>query len=72
MNKKIIEQLSDKFRLPEHIIENIVKHPFKFQVDLMKSGNLKPFRHQYLGVFAVKPGRQEALNANKKQTTKPD
>ena len=31
----------------------------------MKEGDLKPFRHQYLGVFAVKPGRREAYNANK-------
>lgn len=65
MNKKIIETLSKKFRLPEHIIENVVRHPFKFQVDLMKRGDLKPFRHPYLGVFAVKPGRQEAYNASK-------
>lgn len=65
MNKKIIEQLSKQYKLPEHIIENIVRHPFKFQASLMKQGNLKPFRHQYLGVFAVKPGRREAYNKNK-------
>tara|TARA_R110002167_G_scaffold67195_1_gene189910 strand:- start:272 stop:475 length:204 start_codon:yes stop_codon:yes gene_type:complete len=65
MNKKIIEALSEKFRLPEHVIENIAKHPFKFQADLMKQGDFKPFRHQYLGVFAVKPGRVEAYNAKK-------
>ena len=65
MNKKIIEELAKEFKLPEHVIENIVRHPFKFQIDLMKEGDLKPFRHQYLGVFAVKPGRREAYNANK-------
>jgi len=65
MNKKIIEELSDKFRLPEHIIEQIVRHPFKFQADLMKQGDLKPYRHPYFGVFAVKPGRKEAYNAKR-------
>ena len=63
MNKKIIEELSDKFKLPEHIIEKIVRHPFKFQADLMKRGDLKPYRHPYFGVFAVKPGRKEAHKA---------
>mgnify|MGYP003654386448 CR=1 FL=1 len=65
MNKKIIEELARKFKLPEHVIENIVRHPFEFQANLMKQGDLKPFRHQYLGVFAVKPGRKEAYNKNK-------
>jgi hypothetical protein len=66
MDKKIIEELSNTFKLPEHVIENIVRHPFKFQLGLMKQGDLKPFRHPYLGVFGVKPGRKEAYNANKK------
>ena len=65
MNKKIIEELSNKHKLPEHIIENIVRHPFKFQAAMMKQADLKPFRHPYFGVFAVKPGRKEAYNAKK-------
>jgi len=65
MNKKIIEELSDKYKLPEHIIEKIVRHPFKFQADLMKQDDLKPFRHPYLGVFGVKPGRRAAINAKR-------
>ena len=69
MDKKILERLSIEFKLPEHIIEKIVRHPYKFQLDMMKSGKLKPFRHPYFGVFAVKPYRLKYVtdkrNANK-------
>jgi len=66
MDKKIIEALAKEFKLPEHIIDKIVRDPFKFQMNLMKQGDFKPFRHPYLGVFGVKPGRQSAYNNSKK------
>jgi len=61
INKRIVQELSNEFKLPEHIIELIVKHPYKFQKDLMVNGKFEPFRHPHFGVFAVKPYRYEMI-----------
>ena len=68
LNKRIIQELSREFKLPEHIIEKVVRHPYKYQLGVMKNGELRPFRHPFLGVFGVKPGRLKYIkdkNADK-------
>jgi hypothetical protein len=61
LNKKIIQDLSKEFNLPEHIVEKVIRHPYKFQLEVMKSGEHKPFRHPFFGVFGVKPYRLKYL-----------
>jgi hypothetical protein len=64
LNKKIIQDLSKEFKLPEHIVEKIVSHPYKFQLEAMK--DLKPFRHPFFGVFGIKPGRLKFVQSRNK------
>lgn len=65
MNKKIIDKLAEKYKLPKPIIEKIISSQFKFVADTMASGEMTPVRLPYLGVFAVKPNRLKKLNEKK-------
>ena len=66
--EEIIEELAKLYNLPEHIVKNVVTHPFKYTVETMQEEEMKPFRHPYLGVFGVKPSRRKHFEEiNKKK-----
>jgi hypothetical protein len=54
--KKIIQNLSHKFKMPELVIEEIVQSQFKFLRDVViKPGEHKSFRMTNLGIFTISP-----------------
>ena len=50
---KFIKQLSDKYKLPEMVIELIVQSQFTFTREIIKKGELKNVRLPDLGIFAI-------------------
>lgn len=50
---RFVKQLSDKYKLPEIVIELIVQSQFIFTREVIKKGELKSIRLPQLGIFAI-------------------
>jgi len=62
--KKLIEELANKYNLPFFVVESIVKSQFKFVVEKMEEGDCAKVRLHHFGVFKVKPKRLYMINKN--------
>ena len=62
IDKDLIEQLAEKYDLPDFVIESIVKSQFKFVQDKMEEGECAKVRLHHFGVFKVKPKRLYIIN----------
>ena len=64
LEKELIEHLTEKYDLPEFVVESIVKSQFKFVVDKMEEGDCAKVRLHHFGMFKVKPKRLYMINKN--------
>ena len=62
IDKDLIEQLAEKYDLPDFVVESIVKSQFKFVQDKMQEGECAKVRLHHFGVFKVKPKRLYVIN----------
>ncbi|QDP52791.1 MAG: hypothetical protein Unbinned838contig1000_42 [Prokaryotic dsDNA virus sp.] len=62
IDKDLIEQLAEKYDLPDFVVESIVKSQFKFVQDKMEEGECAKVRLHHFGVFKVKPKRLYIIN----------
>ena len=62
IDKDLIEQLAEKYDLPDFVIESIVKSQFKFVQDKIEEGECAKVRLHHFGVFKVKPKRLYIIN----------
>tara|TARA_Y100001938_G_scaffold143552_1_gene216495 strand:- start:23448 stop:23651 length:204 start_codon:yes stop_codon:yes gene_type:complete len=62
IDKDLIEQLAEKYDLPDFVVESIVKSQFKFVQDKMEEGECAKVRLHHFGVFKVKPKRLYVIN----------
>ena len=62
IDKDLIEQLAEKYDLPDFVVESIVKSQFKFDQDKMEEGECAKVRLHHFGVFKVKPKRLYIIN----------
>ena len=62
IDKDLIEQLAEKYDLPDFVIDSIVKSQFKFVQDKMEEGECAKVRLHHFGVFKVKPKRLYIIN----------
>jgi len=62
--KELIEHLTEKYDLPEFVVESIVKSQFRFVKDKIAEGNCAKVRLHHFGVFKVKPKRLYIINKN--------
>ena len=65
--KELIEQLAEKYELPEYVVESIVRSEFKFVQDRIEEGDCAKVRLHHFGVFKVKPKRLYIINKNLKE-----
>lgn len=63
--EKVIKQLSEKYNLPEDVVEKIIRSEFGFVASTMSEGKYDSVRLHYLGVFGVKPNRLKQLHETK-------
>lgn len=56
--ESIIRKLSEKYNLPQPVIESIIKSEFEFVRKVMNRGDCESVRLMYLGTFKVTPGRR--------------
>lgn len=64
--KKIAKELG----LEPSLVKKICESQFEFTKEVIQSGDDKPVRLQYLGLFQVKPGRRETVRKRRERIKK--
>jgi nucleoid DNA-binding protein len=63
----IIKELSEKYDLPDFVVESIIRSQFKFVKDCMETDECVKIRLHHFGVFKVKPKRLYIINAKNRK-----
>ena len=58
MLKKIIQEIANKYNVPQTLVEAIIKSQFKFVRQTIKKGECESIRLKYLGIFGVTKYRE--------------
>lgn len=64
---EVYKELSKEFNLPIDVIEEICDSQFEFTTKVIREGKDQQVRLQFLGVFKVKEGRREIIDARSKK-----
>lgn len=64
---RFIKELSDRYKLPEIVIELIVQSQFNFTREVIKRGELKSVRLPQLGIFAISERKVNNYKRKKEQ-----
>ena len=65
--EELIQQLADKYNIPESEAKKAINSQFKVLRKAMASGEHPEIRLPYFGVFKAKESRIKHLNKNKKK-----
>lgn len=67
---KFIKELSDRYKIPEVVIDLIVQSQFTFTREIIKKGELKSIRLPQLGIFAISERKVNNYKRKKGQEKK--